>query len=102
MNKLFGEVVEKNTEKLTKRDIKKIIDYGNIIEVYDNDCDYTYQFLYIYQGNTEYAIFYKGNFVFSLYLHGYIDKIKTRKDAKKYIRKILEDYLNTWYTSNIK
>ena len=37
-------------KELTKEDLKKIIDVGNVIEIYDDFMNYTFTFYYIYSG----------------------------------------------------
>ena len=76
---------------LTTADIKKIIDLGNIIEIYDDYMDYTFTFYYIYQGDSQEAVFINNKFFGYFDLDEYIDKIKTRKDEKKYLTKLIKE-----------
>lgn len=76
---------------LTKEDLKKIIDVGNVIEIYDEQINYTFKFYYIYSGDSQEAVFLNNKFYGYFDLDDYIDKIKTRKDEKKYLTKLLKE-----------
>ena len=47
---------------LTKADIKKIIDSGNVIEIYDDFLPYTFTFYYVYSGDSREAVFLNNRF----------------------------------------
>ena len=76
---------------LTKEDLKKIIDVGNVIEIYDEQIHYTFKFYYVYSGDSTEAVFLNNRFYGYFDLDEYIDKIKTRKDEKKYLTKLLKE-----------
>lgn len=76
---------------LTKEDLKKIIDSGNVIEIYDDIMNYTFTFYYIYSGDSGEAVFLNNKFYGYFDLDEYVDKIKTRKDEKKYLTKLLKE-----------
>ena len=82
---------------LTKADIKKIVDSGNVIEIYDDFMDYTFTFYYIYSGDSQEAVFLNKKFFEYLDLDDYIDKIKNKNDEKKIITKLLKEQLEEDY-----
>ena len=76
---------------LTKEELKKIIDVGNVIEIYDVQLNYTFTFYYVYSGDSQEAVFLNNKFYDYFDLDEYIDKIKTREDEKKYLTKLLKE-----------
>lgn len=76
---------------LTKEDIKKIVDSGNVIEIHDDFMNYTFTFYYIYSGDSQEAVFLNNKFYGYFDLVEYVDKIKTRKDEKKYLTKLIKE-----------
>ena len=46
-------------KNLSKADIKKIVDSGNVIEIFDDFLGYTFTFYYIYSGDSREAVFFK-------------------------------------------
>lgn len=82
---------------LTKEDIKKINDVGNVIEIYDEQINYTFTFYYIYSGDSREAVFLNNKFYGYFDLDEYIDKIKTRKDEKKYLTKLIKEEIEDNY-----
>lgn len=82
---------------LTKSDIKKIVDSGNVIEIYDDFMDYTFTFYYVYSGDSREAIFLNEKFFEYLDIDEYIDKIKEKHDEKKIITKLLKEQLEEDY-----
>ena len=82
---------------LSKADIKKIVDSGNVIEIYDDFMDYTFTFYYVYSGDSQEAVFLNKKFFGYLDLDDYIDKIKNKNDEKKIITKLLKVELEEDY-----
>ena len=82
---------------LTKSDIKKIVDSGNVIEIYDDFMDYTFTFYYVYSGDSREAIFLNEKFFEYLDIDEYIDKIKEKHDEKKIITKLLKEQVEEDY-----
>lgn len=76
---------------LTKEELKKIIDVGNVIEIYDEQINYTFKFYYIYSGDSKEAVFLNNRFYGYFDLDEYVDKIKSRKDEKKYLTKLIKE-----------
>ena len=89
-------------KNLTRKDKMKLIDVGNIIEIYDEYSDYTYLFLYVYCEEAQYAIFIKNHFIGYLYLDDYLHRIKSRKDEKKYLRMLLKEVIENNYNEYLK
>ena len=84
---------------LTKEELKKIIDIGNVIEIYDDYINYTFTFYYVYSGDSREAVFLNEKFFEYLDIDEYIDKIKGKNDEKKIITKLLkEDLEEDYYT----
>lgn len=84
-------------KNLSKEDIKKIVDSGNVIEIHDDFLDYTFTFYYLYSGDSGEAVFLKDKFYGYFDLDEYIDKIKTRKDEKKYLTKLIKEEVEENY-----
>jgi len=82
---------------LTKADIKRIVDSGNVIEIYDDFMGYTFTFYYAYSGDSQEAIFFNEKFFEYLDIDEYIDKIKEKHDEKKIITKLLKEQLEEDY-----
>lgn len=82
---------------LTKEELKRIINVGNFIEIYDEQINYTFKFYYIYSGDSREAVFLNNKFYGYFDLDDYIDKIKTRKDEKKYLTKLLKEEMEDNY-----
>ena len=82
---------------LTKEDLKKIIDSGNVIEIYDDFMGYTFTFYYVYSGDSREAIFLNEKFFEYLDIDEYIDKIKEKHDEKKIITKLMKEQLEEDY-----
>ena len=82
---------------LTKEELKKIIDVGNVIEIYDEQINYTFTFYYIYSGDSREAVFLNHRFYGYFDLDEYVDKIKTRKDEKKYLTKLIKEEIEDNY-----
>lgn len=87
---------------LTKEELKKIIDVGNVIEIYDEQINYTFKFYYIYSGDSREAVFLNNKFYGYFDLDEYVDKIKTRKDEKKYLTKLLKEEMEDNYYNLIE
>ena len=87
---------------LTKEDLKKIIEVGNFIEIYDEQINYTFKFYYIYSGDSREAVFLNNRFYGYFDLDEYVDKIKTRKDEKKYLTKLLKEEMEDNYYNLIE
>ena len=45
-----------------KLDLKKIIESGNVIEIYDDIMNYTFTFYYVYSGDSQEAVFLNNKF----------------------------------------
>ena len=84
---------------LTKEDIKKIIDVGNVIEIYDEQINYTFKFYYVYSEDSTETVFLNNRFYGYFDLDEYIDKIKTRKDEKKYLTKLIKEEMEDNFLS---
>lgn len=87
---------------LTKEELKRIIDVGNFIEIYDEQINYTFTFYYVYSGDSREAVFLNNRFYGYFDLDDYIDKIKTRKDEKKYLTKLLKEEMEDNYYNLIE
>ena len=87
---------------LTKSDIKRLVDSGNVIEIFDDFMDYTFTFYYVYAGDSQEAVFLNNKFYGYFDLDDYIDKIKTRKDEKKYLTKFLKEEIEDNYYNIIE
>lgn len=72
-------------------------DIGNVIDIYDKYSNYNFRFYYIYQGDSQEAVFVNNNFYGYFDLDEYVDKIKTRKDEKKYLTKLLKEEMEDNY-----
>ena len=72
-------------KNLSKEDIRKIVDSGNVIEIFDDFLGYTFTFYYVYSGDSQEAVFLNEKFFEYLDLDEYIDKIKNKNDEKKII-----------------
>lgn len=82
-------------KKLSKDEIKRLIECDNVIKIFDEQLNYNFTFYYIYSGDSKEAVFLNNRFYGYFDLDDYIDKIKTRKDEKKYLTKLLkEEYYN--------
>ena len=84
-------------KNLSKEDIKKIVDSGNVIEIFDDFLGYTFTFYYVYSGDSQEAVFLNNKFYEYFDLDDYIDKIKTRKDEKKYLTKLIKEEMEDNY-----
>ena len=84
-------------KNLSKEDIKKIVDSGNVIEIFDDFLGYTFTFYYVYSGDSQEAVFLNNRFYGYFDLDDYIDKIKTRKDEKKYLTKLIKEEMEDNY-----
>ena len=84
-------------KNLSKADIKRIKDCGNVIEIYDDFMNYTFTFYYVYSGDSEEAIFLNERFFEYLDIDEYIDKIKNKNDEKKIITKLLKEHMEEDY-----
>lgn len=82
---------------LTKEELKRINDTGNVIEIYDEQINYTFKFYYIYSGDSQEAVFLDNKFYGYFDLDEYIDKIKTREDEKKYLTKLIKEEMEDNY-----
>lgn len=87
---------------LTKEELKKIIEVGNVIEIYDKYINYTFKFYYIYSGDSQEAVFLNNKFYGYFDLDEYVDKIKTRKDEKKYLTKLIKEEMEDNYYNLFK
>lgn len=87
---------------LTKEELKRINDTGNVIEIYDEQINYTFKFYYIYSGDSREAIFLNNKFYGYFDLDDYIDKIKTREDEKKYLTKLIKEEMEDNYYNLIE
>lgn len=84
-------------KNLTKTDIKRLVDSGNVIEIYDKYLNYTFTFYYVYSGDSQEAVFLNNRFYGYFDLDEYIDKIKTRKDEKRYLTKLIKEEMEDNY-----
>lgn len=82
---------------LTKADIKKIVEAGNVIEIYDDFMSYTFTFYYVYSGDSREAIFLNEKFFEYLDIDEYTDKIEEKYDEKKIITKLLKEQVEEDY-----
>lgn len=82
---------------LSESDIKKLEELGNVIEIHDENINYTFSFYYIYSGDSQEAVFLNKRFYGYFDLDEYVDKIKTRKDEKKYLTKLLKEEMEDNY-----
>ena len=78
-------------KKLSKDEIKRLIECDNVIKIFDEQLNYNFTFYYIYSGDSKEAVFLNNRFYGYFDLDDYIDKIKTRKDEKKYLIKLLKE-----------
>lgn len=76
---------------LSESDIKKLEELGNVIEIHDEIINYTFTFYYVYSGDSQEAVFLNKRFYGYFDLDEYVNKIKTRKDEKKYLTKLLKE-----------
>ena len=85
-------------KKLSKDEIKRLIECDNVIKIFDEQLNYNFTFYYIYSGDSQEAVFLNNRFYGYFDLDEYVDKIKTRKDEKKYLTKLLkEDMEDNFY-----
>ena len=82
---------------LSESDIKKLEELGNVIEIHDENINYTFTFYYMYSGDSRDAVFLNKRFYGYFDLDEYADKIKTRKDEKKYLTKLLKEEMEDNY-----
>lgn len=84
-------------KELSKEDIKKLIECDNVIEIIDEYLNYKFTFYYIYSGDSQEAVFLNNKFYGYFDLDEYVDKIKSRKDEKKYLTKLLKEEMEDNY-----
>lgn len=85
-------------KKLSKDEIKRLIECDNVIKIFDDQLNYNFTFYYIYSGDSKETVFLNNRFYGYFDLDEYVDKIKTRKDEKKYLTKLLkEDMEDNFY-----
>ena len=78
-------------KNLSKQDIKKLIDNNQYIEIYDDYINYNFTFYYIYAGDSQEAVFINDKFYGYFDMDDYVDKIKTRKDEKRILTKLIKE-----------
>lgn len=91
-----------NIKELTKEDIKKINDVGNVIEIYDVNFNLHFKFYYVYSGDSQEVVFLNNRFYGYFDLDEYVDKIKTREDEKKYLTKLIKEEMEVNFYSLIE
>lgn len=84
-------------EELRKKDIKKLEDLGQVIEIYDDYINYNFTFYYLYQGESQEAVFLNNKFFGYFDIDEYIDKIKSRKDEKRILTKLIKEEMEDNY-----
>lgn len=89
-------------KNLSEQDIKKLIDNNQYIEIYDDYLNYNFIFYYIYSGDSEEAVFINNKFYGYFDLDEYVDKIKTRKDEKKILTKLIKEEFEDNYFNIIE
>ena len=77
--------------KLSEKDLKLL--KNNKIIIHEDYFNYDFTFYYVYQGDSQEAIFLNDEFLMYLDLDEYIDKIKSRNDEKRIITKLLKEEL---------
>lgn len=82
---------------LSKDDIKKLIECDNVIKIFDELLNYNFTFYYVYSGDSQEAVFLFNKFYGYFDLDEYVDKIKTRKDEKKFLTKLIKEELEDNY-----
>ena len=87
---------------LSESDIKKLEELGQFIEIHDDFIDYNFKFYYMYSGDSQEAVFLNKRFYGYFDLDEYVNKIKTRKDEKKYLTKLLKEEMEDNYNNNIE
>ena len=89
-------------KNLTKKEIKKLIDLDQCIEIYDDYINYNFTFYYIYSGDSQEAVFINDKFYGYFDLDEYVDKIKTRKDEKRILTKLIKEEFEDNYFNIIE
>ena len=83
--------------ELTKDEIKKLTNLSNVIKIHDKWSSHIFTFYYIYQGDSQEAVFLNSKFYGYFDLDEYVDQIKTRKDEKKYLTKLIKEEMEDNY-----
>lgn len=78
---------------LDEEDFMTVKKLGNEIKIYDEYYNINLNFYYIYQGDASYALFLENKFLMYIDLDEYTDKIKTRKDEKRLIKKEIKEFM---------
>lgn len=89
-------------KELSESDIKKLEESEQIIEIHDDFMNYTFKFYYLYSGDGQEAVFLNKRFYGYFDLDEYIDKIKSRKDEKKYLTKLIKEEMEDDYYNIIE
>lgn len=89
-------------KELSESDIKKLEESEQVIEIHDDFMNYTFKFYYLYLGDGQEAVFLNKRFYGYFDLDEYIDKIKSRKDEKKYLTKLLKEEMEDDYYNIIE
>lgn len=89
-------------KNLSKQDIKKLIDNNQYIDIYDDYLNYNFTFYYIYSGDSNEAVFIGDKFYGYFDLDEYVDKIKTRKDEKRILTKLIKEEFEDNYFNIIE
>lgn len=76
---------------LSKKDIRKLEKCGQVIEIYDDYINYNFTFYYLYSGDGQEAVFINDKFFGYFDVDEYVDKIKTRKDEKRILTKLIKE-----------
>lgn len=84
-------------KELSESDIKKLEELEQFIEIHDDFMNYTFKFYYLYSGDSQEAVFLNKRFYGYFDLDEYIDKIKSRKDEKKYLTKLIKEEMEDNY-----
>lgn len=84
-------------KELSKEEIKRLIECDNVIKIFDEQLNYNFTFYYVYSGDSREAVFLNNRFYAYFDLDEYVDKIKTRKDEKKYLTKLLKEEMEDNY-----
>lgn len=85
-------------KELTEDDIKTLENLGNHIKIFDEHIGYNFNFYYVYSGDSQEAVFLNNKFYGYFDLDEYISKIKTRKDEKRYLTKLIkEEFEDNYY-----
>ena len=76
---------------LSNEEIHKLTSSGQCIEIYEDYINYNFTFYYIYSGDSQEAVFINNKFYGYFDLDEYVDKIKSRKDEKRILTKLIKE-----------